>query len=82
MYLSHAISIALLNRFYSFESLRSRSMAIRIAALICCLLTIFGIALVIYHMVERPFRDVSRRLMGATSRPETSPKEAAASVDR
>lgn len=82
LYMTHAITITLLTRFFPFDALRSHPMAVRIAAMMGCFVTILGVTAGMYHMVERPMRELTRRL-GATPKTVASPlDESALSVGR
>ena len=61
LYMIHAIVITLTTKLIRFEALRSQTRSTRIAVLLVCLMTILGAASAMYHGIERPMRNLSRR---------------------
>ena len=63
LYMTHAITITLMVRFLPFDALQGQPMAVRIVALLGCLIVILGATVGVYHTVEWPLRNFSRRLV-------------------
>jgi peptidoglycan/LPS O-acetylase OafA/YrhL len=72
LYMTHAITITLIARFFPLDALQGQPMAVRIVALVGCLIAILAATVVVYHTVEHPLRNVSRR-MAATPKAGTPP---------
>jgi peptidoglycan/LPS O-acetylase OafA/YrhL len=66
LYMTHAITITLMTRFFPFEALQGTPVVIRMGVLLGCVIVILGVATAAYYAVERPMRSLSR-LQGASS---------------
>ncbi len=63
LYMTHAIMLTILTKLIGFDDLESRALTARVAALLGCSALILLASMVMYHVVERPLRDLSRRTM-------------------
>jgi peptidoglycan/LPS O-acetylase OafA/YrhL len=63
LYMTHAISITLITRFFPFATLQAKPFFFRSGFLLVCLVVILGIAIGVYYAAERPLRILSRRLV-------------------
>jgi peptidoglycan/LPS O-acetylase OafA/YrhL len=61
LYLSHGITVTLMDRFLPFKRLETAGLPLRAAALCGFLLAILGAAAALHHGFERPLRELARR---------------------
>jgi peptidoglycan/LPS O-acetylase OafA/YrhL len=71
LYMTHAITITLMSRFFPFGMVQRLPLTVRFAVFLGCLVVILGVALAVYFAVERPLRSLSRRL-GTSQKAEPS----------
>lgn len=60
LYMTHVIVMVPIARFLPFEALQGQPIALRIVALLSCLVVILGAAAAVYYGVERPARILVR----------------------
>jgi peptidoglycan/LPS O-acetylase OafA/YrhL len=62
LYMTHAITITLLTRFFPFHVVDGFPLLVRAIVLFCCVAAVLGVSAIMYYTVERPMRRLSRQL--------------------
>lgn len=62
LYMTHAISLTLLSRFFPFDSFHGFRLPVRLLILLGCTAAILAVSAMVYHAIEWPCRGVFRRL--------------------
>jgi peptidoglycan/LPS O-acetylase OafA/YrhL len=63
LYMTHALTITLISRFFRFSDLEDSPLYLRVASIISSITMIFVASIAVYYTVERPMRGWSRRIV-------------------